>query len=297
MKTKGNNSDVAHYWANQVQDELSNANGSFYYDGCTIYSYGSHFPIASERDDVQYLGNNIILFTTHGYSNTTAKHMNHVHRAIDNQKKIFYVDDVLAVEGQDHLNNFNEYKTRFTDKLKESVRSRKYKAMLFDDALCIARDANQYAQLFNLAIEPIDIEKYNLDEIKETLKQEKIERAKQAKIKAAQLLIDNAEKIAQWKAGERGYYNSLYGLPCMLRINKEDDTIETSQGANVPIKDAKLLLIYIRMYLNDQVEFEHKRVGHYTLNKIANNGDVTIGCHFIKHAELQEISKLLNSPG
>ena len=37
---------IAHYWANQTQDEARNSSNNFYFDGTKIYSYGSHFEIA-----------------------------------------------------------------------------------------------------------------------------------------------------------------------------------------------------------------------------------------------------------
>ena len=36
---------VAHLWAHRAQ-ESAPQRGNFYFDGDTIYSYGSHFPIA-----------------------------------------------------------------------------------------------------------------------------------------------------------------------------------------------------------------------------------------------------------
>jgi hypothetical protein len=38
--------DVAHVWAHQLQSHARNKRGNFYFQGDTIYSYGSHFPIA-----------------------------------------------------------------------------------------------------------------------------------------------------------------------------------------------------------------------------------------------------------
>ena len=37
---------VAHLWANKSQDSARESGGRFYFVGDTIYSYGSHFPIA-----------------------------------------------------------------------------------------------------------------------------------------------------------------------------------------------------------------------------------------------------------
>lgn len=66
MKKSFNTSELPHIWAAQKQSE-GNA-GSFYFRDATIYSYGSHFPIATIVD-------NDVLFTMLSYSNTTAKHI------------------------------------------------------------------------------------------------------------------------------------------------------------------------------------------------------------------------------
>ena len=285
MKTKGNNSDVAHFWANQNQDSLSNANGSFYYNDDIIFSYGSHFPIARIID-------NIVLFTTGSYSNTTAKHMNHVHHAISH-KKIFTVSNVRASGENQHLSNFIDYNERFTDTIKQAVRARSNKSWLLEAAENLANEANEYAKYFDLDIVPIDATKLDMDSIKETLKQEKIEKAKQAKIKAKQLLIDQADNIEKWRNGER-VYSSLYSLPCMLRINKEKATIETSQGANIPLSFAPKLWRYIqRCIINKTVFNGGLKVGYYLLNKIDKNGNIKVGCHNIKYSELLNIAKQL----
>lgn len=65
--------ELPHIWANQQQDEARA--GSFYFKGATIFSYGSHFPIATIE------GGNV-LFTMRSYSNTTAKHISKARQAI-----------------------------------------------------------------------------------------------------------------------------------------------------------------------------------------------------------------------
>jgi hypothetical protein len=49
MKHVFNSSEVPHIWALQQQNEGRNSQGNFYFNGATIYSYGSHFPIASKK--------------------------------------------------------------------------------------------------------------------------------------------------------------------------------------------------------------------------------------------------------
>lgn len=69
-----NNTDVAQAFA---QGATSGEKSHVFIEGDTIYSYGTHFPIARRIP-----GTKTALFTTRGYSTTTAKHKSQVHSAL-----------------------------------------------------------------------------------------------------------------------------------------------------------------------------------------------------------------------
>jgi hypothetical protein len=71
------NSMVAHIWAQQTQSEGRSNNGQFYFRDSTIYSYGSHFPIAQFSAD-----KSIVWFTERGYSPTTGRHISYTEDAL-----------------------------------------------------------------------------------------------------------------------------------------------------------------------------------------------------------------------
>lgn len=73
--------EVAHTWANPrgEDDNARVPRGNFYFQGGTIYSYGSHFPIA--RHVQNDAGEPAVLFTTNTYGPTTAKHLGATRRA------------------------------------------------------------------------------------------------------------------------------------------------------------------------------------------------------------------------
>src|SRR6266403_280024 len=49
------NSEIPHLWAHQTQEHARNGgNGSFYFRGATIYSWGSHFPIATYNKEYHH---------------------------------------------------------------------------------------------------------------------------------------------------------------------------------------------------------------------------------------------------
>lgn len=85
---------VAHLWANKVQESARNPRRNFYYDGDTIYSYGRHFPIARHVTGAD--GRAAILLTTRTYSNTTAGHISEVWQSIPHEyrpDRVFHVWD------------------------------------------------------------------------------------------------------------------------------------------------------------------------------------------------------------
>jgi hypothetical protein len=67
------NREIPRLWTHQTQDEARNGTGSFCFRGATIYSYGSHFPIATHVTEAQ--GQAGILFTSKKNSVTTSQHM------------------------------------------------------------------------------------------------------------------------------------------------------------------------------------------------------------------------------
>jgi hypothetical protein len=70
-----NNRTVAENWRDQTGRARNGS--SMYYHGKTIYSYGPHFPMAYITD-TDYFEQNIVLQNADKYSNSTAKHQNHM---------------------------------------------------------------------------------------------------------------------------------------------------------------------------------------------------------------------------
>src|SRR5262249_10971073 len=83
------NREIPHLWAHQTQDNARNGTGSFYFDGPTIYSYGSHFPIATHVRGLQRQAG--VLFTCDKSSITTSQHMHAVQAAIPPDVPVFTV--------------------------------------------------------------------------------------------------------------------------------------------------------------------------------------------------------------
>ena len=82
-----NNSMVAHLWANEMKEFANGSN--FYFEGESIYSYGSHFEVGrivrNKRGEKAYLINDIYR------SSSTSKHQCCVRNAIPTGSKVFSV--------------------------------------------------------------------------------------------------------------------------------------------------------------------------------------------------------------
>ena len=108
---------VAHLWAHQSQDSARNPCRNFYFDGDTIYSYGSHFPIARH---VETKRGRAVLFTTRNYSVTTSGHKSTVRCAIPSGVTVFHVEHPTE---RDRRKQFSEYRARFVELARKYTRA------------------------------------------------------------------------------------------------------------------------------------------------------------------------------
>jgi len=274
---------VAHLWASQAQTNARNS-GNFYFNGLTIYSYGSHFPIAQIWDK----DNNIVFFTSRNYSNTTSKHKGCVSYAI-NHKKRFTLPDVELNSKWDqdtrHEKNKNYYLNTIEELIKKQKKARKYNYM--PEIGSLLNEFREYINLFKLAGKLIKAEKElltidvntlfagcNFTELRE----------KKEKQKTAKQIADNKKWLFNWSGLHLKYKaNKVY-----LRYNKESDEIETSKGARVPARESKIL--YDRIQAGKDIK--GMKIGYYTV--ISLNGVLKIGCHEIERDEINRIAKIMN---
>ena len=84
-KTVFDNHGTAHAFASRSQESGRSANGNFYFEGDTLYSYGSHFPICRFYGDV-------LLFTTDSYSVSTSAHITIAESATRQFEKVYLPD-------------------------------------------------------------------------------------------------------------------------------------------------------------------------------------------------------------
>jgi hypothetical protein len=303
MKRVMTTSEVTHAWAHQSQSDARNGKNTLYFQGRTIYSYGSHFVVATFVSNIS--GNTAVLFTTDRYSVTTAKHVGMVRRAISANQTVFNVplentfQQYRDVSTDGTLVNPSSFIRSYQDRIEAYsrlvARSRgvNIREHYYSTLVELVSEANQYCEFFMLPdrfIVPDDFDalKQELQRIDAQKRRDTIERNR--KIEA-----DNAFRIERWIAGDA--ITLPYNLETtFLRI--EGDQMVTSRGVKVPLTHAVALLAVVRRCVERQSEFVRNghniRIGVYHVDRISTDGDLTAGCHFIKYAEIERIGAIID---
>lgn len=285
-KVFSSHSEVCHVFAQNSQNEGS-ANNVFF-EGNRLYSYGYHYVLA------EFLNNDVVFLNNSGYSSSTWKHIGHAMSALSNKTIIYYSSTFGAVANEikknirklanarkpeiyinnilRHWSNY-EAQSKILDPILKN-RDNHYNGYQF--ALIDKRKAG-YKSILRI----VNQVKNNVSDYKEVLKVEALKKLKKRRKEENKRLKENLLKFNSRKIH---YFSSEYAY---LRINPNSQNIETSQGANVPIKEAKILFKMIQA----KKDIKGFKIGYYTV--ISINGSLKIGCHNIDMSSVNEIGKLL----
>lgn len=280
MRNVFTSSDLCHKWANQHQQSGRNANGSMYFEGSTIYSYGSHFPIAKHVRNEQ--GQTAVLFTERTYSNTTAKHMNHVWMSCKN-------DNIINCYRPDstHEENFKFWAQNAEEfgasKLAKARKPEKYLQILSD----VEKVSTKYAEFFGLELPDYLKAVLSIKDKNEFLqfadkKAEYIKAEEKRKAKAQKQ--EFKEQINKWLNNETNRLYTKYKLD-FLRIN--ENRVETTQAVQIPLEIAKRL--YLKLKTNTLAVGD--KVLDYSVNEIGK--EIKIGCHTFTRSYLLKFGSQL----
>lgn len=297
MRKVVSSSEVSHLWAHQSQSEARNANNSVYFSGDTIYSYGSHFPMAKHVKNKA--GKSAVLFTTAHYSVTTCRpcrasgHCSMARSAVSHLT-VFDVPNVKAETTSEHKANLADYAKRITDALLKASRARTSKEWLHSQALELRTEAIKYAEFFKLAYSKLPsvpaLDSNLLEKIRHT-------EAKRIATERKRKLAESREAIALWRNGEP-YVRLPYGSPDMLRVSADGESIETSRGVSFPISHAKRGLALVRMVRQSgetwQTNGHTCMLGHYRIDSILPDGTVKAGCHTVSYSEIERIADAID---
>jgi hypothetical protein len=326
MKTVFDNSQCAHVWAQQNQDKGRSNNGNMYFEGRTIYSYGSHFPLAI------FIDSDTVLINESPYSSSTQRHQSYVRRAVDHKQRICAPCSVVKAFQWDHKFNDQaqaamvkhaqsharyhldratgkkalQYKLKDLDKAKYEVQ----KAVDLFDTFKVkhTKDLKALVKMVN-AENAIDANKKLIEkERKAKAKREADARKMRALERAAQeqLAQDNLDA---WRSYDKALDDSpnAYKIrhaiqsssKIFMRIARLGDEIETSKGARFPIDHGKLAFNFIRKIKESDTPQawvkNGKRIalGHFEIDEIDAQGNVKAGCHFVEWNEIERLATIL----
>lgn len=301
MKTKFNNSELSHIWANQTQSHGKGSN--MFFENETIYSYGYHFIIAKYVTNKE--GQKCIFLNQRSYSNSTNKQQSLVFRSIPENVTFYRVVSFDDIQGtRAHKDNLTHYINEAEKLQGLTIRANKLKMGYLNQLNSQMDIFNKYCLFFSLN----DLEQFNpifgnglslserFDKLTEWVKIyensnellewsiKQTENEKKAKIKAIEKAKESIELFRQFKISSI-YANLGHYL---LRYNKETQMIETSGGVKMyrPI----FIKAYNRLINNELTKGQH--VGDFVYNGIENE-IVSVGCHKIPMTEIQSIVSVL----
>lgn len=298
--------EIAHLWIHQSQDNARNQTNNLYFYGNTIYSYGSHFPIAQIYDKDSH----IVFMTTKTYSNTTSKHINYVQYAI-NHKQIFNVPNVEVNNIRDknsHKGNLNHYFDLIEVLVGKHKRARKYS---------YKGEINQNLNELRLYIKLFKLRNFLTKDEKELVDNEDIIhilcdkktnnsisfidiRKRKEKNANARERKRQQKRLNDWLGFKLKFKtNKVYlrlneryeRIPLKIsecNINNNRHGVQTSHGAWVSLKSAVILWKMIKT----KKDVKGHKIDYYTVTSL--NGTLKIGCHEIELEEVKRFGKLLD---
>lgn len=308
--------EVAHVWANDHKRVGHGSGKNVYFSGSTIYSYGSHFPIARF---VEVKGRSFVLFTTRSYSVSTAKHISIVRRALGYRDTI----DVRDPSSSDWKGMVKELLTE-AGQLKEQAARRRCDYRRSADLAAAEKkmnDARFLAGIAGMRLPKSDEEafaKLQRDAAKAARKARKEAEERRKAEAARKARLEELWEAAKpyWRdrapipadimgaAAELGVYNvaSAHGFSVAMRLTPDGSEIETSWGARFPTEHGIRAFRVLKMAWSRMGEDEAvvtsvnspgPRLGHYRIDRIDPNG-VKAGCHYVSRAEIELMAERLN---
>ena len=305
MKIVNTTEMVCHLWANQSQHEARNQQGTLYFKGDAIYSYGNHFPMARHAKGKH---GPVTLITTQTYSLTTTGHMTMVRQAIRDDASILYCHDVWAISELDHMANLERIEKRCRELLLRAAKGRTLTAVHYKEAQDCVRRHLLYRKTFGLRLKrALTIPLKWKDEAKAQIAKQ-AEHSKQVRLAKEEndrlYRIVQLDDLESWKRG-MNVNRSFHNLPVVLRVVDYDvegipRTVETSRGAQVPALHARRiwkLVCTIRATGKTYERNGHtEHVGAFTVDSIDADGTLRAGCHVIEFEAMKDLADRLGWP-
>lgn len=258
-----------HVYAQQSQ--VNGRASNVFFEGTKIYSYGRHYLLA---EIVTVNGSQFIVINDRGYSVTTSKHISQITQATRQYKQYFTSNIDLQQVRSIILDNYS--------KLLKAKKPELY----------IGQIINKFDSLISSPLFTVnDRKSVEFKEIQKIYKgvntPEAINKAKEA-LKAKELKAKK-EATKKLKTDLVKFYNYeidyIKNDEDFLRLSKEGQKVETSQGVEVAVNEAQILY---KMILSNK-DIKGHRIGNYTV--ISINGTLKVGCHNINIDSMHKLGK------
>jgi hypothetical protein len=296
--------EVIHKWANETQAEGRNAQGNVFFDGKSLYSYGSHYEMGRHVSGRK--GEKVVFLNDEPSSVTTEKHKSWAGSSVPGDRVSFQVIsfEKLGVNLLYIMGNCKKY-------LESANRARQNKLYLLNRAKKEKELSIKYFGLFSdrLQLDTVklykaflrkwDEKQFQLDILDGQAKKEKADEKervnREASAKKYELLrIERAkeevENLQKWKDGENVATRFSYTRLAFLRV--KGDQVETSQGARVSIKGAKVLY---KLILAGKEIRAFDLEGFKVLGLTDEGQSLKVGCHVVALSEIHRIGEELET--
>lgn len=290
---------IAHEWAHGRDKKYARSN--VFAESGTIYSYGRHFPMARFYSVAG--GGRVVLFTSHGYSVSTARHLSYVRQAVRGSK-MFTVDkvcnyaggDLSKVEHKENHRKMLEDVARLVAKSKSPRIRPATVADLLSQAESMRKSANEYRAAFKLGGR--DVESVGVAADKIAAAERAAKRA--AEKSAAKRKAEAAERFGKWCAGAADVRASGFAewpVAFRLKPGTKGRVVESSLGAEFASAAARAVwpaLVDIRAGVTayDSVSSEGLSVAGFRINSVNAEG-LRVGCHNVSWEAAEALARLL----
>ncbi len=298
------NSDVAHEWANGVYREIKAARVFTSDDGQTIYSYGTHWPIARR---VSLPGRDMFaVFNPKSYgSSSTSTHTNAALRA-NHLPVVYGIPDsrLDPSEAGYHRSTIEYYRNHLricNDNINSATKQKQKEAYIYEFNQTVER-IRAYFRAFEIDI-PSELVVSTPENYAAAVKAEEL-RQEKARIKAQKdkFKLFTKETLPKWRRGEgRAYISTPMVKLGKVNVNLDyvryvDDRLETTQAVEFSTAVARRLWPHLLALPEDWPagSSESFKFGSYDLKAIWPT-HIVVGCHSFTWDELRRIAVIIGA--
>lgn len=307
--------EIPHLWAHRTQEDAKG--GNMFFENDTIFSYGTHFPIA--RHVFNKSGGHCVLFTTRTYSTTTSSHISMVRQAIPEDVPVFY-----ARKPDQYLNPSSclpEYRDKINALWEKAKKSRANGDNVIAEITATISEANKFAEFFGFKTKFKSFPSREVDEILARAKRCRDTKREREPISLL-VRVENAinkkkEAIKRWCDGENvsipdaqkripflSWKDSAAiaesvndAIPNTTYLRRVGNNVQTSFGARVPVEHARLAYKAVLGVMESGKPYRHNghtlHVGNYQIDSIDVDGTLIAGCHTILFSEINRFATLM----